>query len=205
MKTKGFITGFFKTRIQTYSNRSLLIIAGIFLLSSCASNFSLQKRRYTKGYYFSAQTKSKTNESLAVVKKSKIQAKTTNLTKASVEPKLHASPLNNQDRSALNVLQTDYKEHGYLEKSKTNKQFNASAVLKPLKDLNTVTTKQIKRVHKKDPMQGFLVGLGSTLGLLLLYYLVILLLSTFSASVIITLFLTIVLIIIGIVVAVQTR
>lgn len=54
---------------KTMLQKSILCLAAVLLLSACSSNFSLMKRRYTKGFYIAAAKHSTTPKHEAAAKK----------------------------------------------------------------------------------------------------------------------------------------
>ena len=202
MKNKDSFNRFFKTNIPPFGIQGVLLLLSITLFSSCAKQFSLQKRLYSKGYYFSAKENPKKTERQVVVKKNKDQTKL----KSDLPPKpaitaLVESHVVNQDYNISSDLKPDFATNNDVSVLTTFKSLNANGSIKRLN--NSKVLKLSKMLHKKDPMQGLLIGFGGTLGLTLSYYLITLLLVTFTPYAVVSMALGVILIIISIVALTQ--
>ena len=126
---------------------SLLLVLGI-LFSSCGHKFSLQKRRYQKGFYFTAHTSKQHSEA-------KQQGKMLSFEKRKSEPQAKSNvPTtdNLREETLNNVLQVNENSNKALQSGVKPVQFlkskNSNRLYHPMQALNTKAVKQYK--HKQN-------------------------------------------------------
>ncbi len=122
----------------------ILPLIAILLLSSCANKFSLQKRKYTKGYYFatSKNNSSKTNNA-DVVKHNKaknLETKATALDISGQEKQIIEQPIINVENSYISTNLKKQNKKVSIITSANKTSFN-TVVAKEFKTLNISTTK----------------------------------------------------------------
>ncbi len=118
----------------------ILPLIAIIMLSSCASKFSLQKRKYTKGFYF-ANSKSNTLKNNDVT--------TTNLKTTNLPTKIMALPVANVRAVEINAKPIAVVEHNYVKA--TVKHTKTSQPTKPVVAL--ASTKKITHAKNFKPVK----------------------------------------------------
>ncbi|MEI6021071.1 MAG: hypothetical protein WCR21_08070 [Bacteroidota bacterium] len=157
---------------------SLLVVL-VMLVSSCGHKFSLQKRRYQKGFYFTAHTnKQPTNTQTVSLEKKKPRAQVASGTQTN--DNINKVPLNNLQglhENSVEVIQNDAKVTQFLKRQ------NSIKLVHPMRAshtnaVNNIRHKQIflKHLNKKEG--------GDFLSTLFIGYIVIGLIALFISSVV---------------------
>ena len=192
-----------KTNIHSSGVYVILLLAGILVLSACASNYNLQKRRYTKGYYFSGLTKTKTKDQFVVV----VQKSNNNI---ALRPESHTletvvveAPIGRHEDAVSDNLNSNFVKTKSVSNVQTHTAFKSNQIFKENKLVKSVNLIKNTMHSKKGPIEAILIGFGSTLVLILLYYLIAVVLATLSPYAVISTILSVLLLVINIVVVGQ--
>jgi len=192
---------FLKTSLHSSVLYVILMLVGILVFSACASNYNLQKRRYTKGYYFSGLTKTKTKDQIVVAQKSQNQATPwPKLESNTVETVVVPATIRRLDNEVSDNLNSNFVKTKSVSNGQVHKEFKSNQFFKENKLVKSMNFSKNNMLHKKGPIEAILIGFGSTLVFYLVYELIFLLLATLSPSAIITVALSIALFVISIIV-----
>ena len=85
----------------------LLPIIAIIFLSSCSNKFSLQKRKYTKGFYFANSKNNKHNDLASNTKNTNAKKLTTKIYVETKENKIDAD-IKKQPISEISLINIEY-------------------------------------------------------------------------------------------------
>ena len=142
---------------------SIFILLAIILLSSCSNKFSLQKRRYSKGFYFATQSKTpskKENQHASAVRREM------------VKEDVNAEVVNSLTKEP-EVVPSEFSVHSTLPVTQKKQAFSDRKLLKHAKEQlvfnNSKFKKQIaetKQEIKKAKIDLFEIGRTMYIGYL---------------------------------------